>query len=57
MNYRDSVKSCCICGRHFRGYGNNPYPFVKDAGKVCCNDCNAMKVVPARLAELAGARI
>lgn len=39
--------TCCICGREFEGYGNNPYP-VKDDG-VCCDDCNVNAVIPARL--------
>jgi len=41
---------CCICGKKFRGYGNNPYPAVKDEeGAVCCDSCNRKVVIPARL--------
>ena len=40
---------CCICGKEFNGYGNNPYP-IKEEGR-CCNDCN-MKVIEKRLEKL-----
>lgn len=44
-------KTCCLCGRKFDGYGNNPWPLAgEDASmeKVCCDECNN-KVVLARL--------
>lgn len=47
---------CCICGKTFKGYGNNPEP-LKDSMdpatgsvQVCCDECNLNKVLPARLA-------
>lgn len=40
---------CCICSKTFEGYRNNPKP-VKDEG-VCCDYCNAVKVIPSRLIE------
>lgn len=40
-------KTCCICGKKFGGYGNNPWP-VKQDGE-CCDDCNFTKVIPARI--------
>ena len=43
-------RTCCICGKNFEGWGNNPAP-VKDEG-VCCDDCNATRVIPARIAQL-----
>lgn len=43
-------KICCICGKEFEGYGNNPSP-IKDDG-VCCDDCNVNKVIPARIEKL-----
>ena len=43
---------CCICGETFTGYGNNPYPVVKDESARCCDDCNISVVIPARLEEL-----
>jgi hypothetical protein len=39
---------CCICGKEFKGYGNNPYP-IKSEG-ICCNECNRA-VILARLSE------
>lgn len=47
---KTNEKTCCICGRKFTGWGNNPYP-VKDQGE-CCNDCNQRHVIPARLAAV-----
>jgi hypothetical protein len=49
----NGVKTCCICGKEFEGWGNNPYPVVKDEDARCCGDCNAMYVIPARLEALA----
>lgn len=40
---------CCFCGGVFEGYGNNPWPANKTEGAVCCNDCNSLYVIPARL--------
>ena len=43
------TKKCCICGREFKGYGNDPWP-VREEG-VCCNECNWQKVTPVRIRE------
>lgn len=40
---------CCICGREFEGWGNDPAP-LKNKG-VCCDDCNS-KVILARLSAM-----
>lgn len=40
---------CCLCGHAFTGYGNDPWPVVKDATAQCCNECNAYVVIPARI--------
>lgn len=40
---------CCICGKEFIGYGNNPAP-VKESGR-CCDECNATIVVPTRIEQ------
>lgn len=37
---------CSICGRHYNGWGNNAKPV--NNGR-CCDDCNGMVVIPARL--------
>ena len=42
---------CCICGKEFEGYGNNPYPLVEDENAVCCDECN-VKVIEARLTAI-----
>ena len=37
---------CCICGKTFSGYGNNPWP-LKEKGR-CCDECNK-KVIEQRI--------
>ena len=44
-------KICCICGKKIVGYGNDPWPVVKDEESECCDECNFTKVIPARLEE------
>lgn len=41
-------KTCCICGKKFTGWGNDPWP-VKKEGE-CCDECNNSQVLAARLA-------
>ena len=43
---------CCICGKEFEGWGNNPYPVVKDEDAKCCDTCNMAVVLPARITAL-----
>lgn len=45
-------KLCCLCCTPIVGYGNNPYPVEKEEGVKCCDACNAMYVIPARLRQL-----
>ena len=40
---------CILCGKEFDGWGNNAWP-IKDG--ICCDECNAEKVIPARIAKL-----
>lgn len=47
---KDEIKICVICGKPFVGWGNNPYP-VADHGH-CCDECNSVYVIPARIAEI-----
>ena len=35
-------QKCCICGKRFMGYGNNPWPISK-TGR-CCNECNMLTI-------------
>ena len=46
------MKTCCICGKKFDGWGNNPEP-VKSDGE-CCDYCNWNVVIPARFGYLKG---
>ncbi len=47
---------CCLCDTEIQphplsgwAYGNNPDPLGKKATDRCCDECNATKVLPARL--------
>ena len=40
--------TCCFCGKTFNGYGNNPWPLMEYPNR-CCDACNAMVVIPARI--------
>ena len=48
------MKKCCICGKEFDGWGNNPWP-VKDNGE-CCDECNFEYVIAARLIMVSSGR-
>lgn len=39
------MEICSICGKRYKGYGNNAKP-VNDGR--CCNDCNFKIVIPRR---------
>lgn len=43
---------CCICGKEFEGFGNNPYPVNKEEDARCCDICNDIVVIPARIDAL-----
>lgn len=40
------VQKCAICGKMYKGYGNNAFPI--DLGR-CCNECNDKFVIPLRV--------
>ena len=43
---------CCICGRTCEDkWGNNPWPLGKE-DEVCCNVCNILHVIPARMKDM-----
>lgn len=45
--------SCCICGGEIGQFGgNNPEPFMSMDEGQCCDDCNEVFVIPARMREL-----
>lgn len=41
--------TCCFCGRHIEGFGNNPAPLKNDEDDRCCDSCNSELVIPARI--------
>lgn len=41
---------CVLCGDAFAGFGNNPAPFATGDDDRCCDDCNELRVIPARQA-------
>lgn len=46
---RKDTKTCCICGKKFKGEGHNPDPVKPfDAGR-CCDYCNVVYVNMARI--------
>lgn len=52
---------CCLCGKEFEGYGNNPQGVVEEItsngvilkkfneGDRCCNQCDKATVIPHRM--------
>lgn len=38
---------CILCDGEITNYGNNPWPLTENGR--CCDECNAHKVIPARL--------
>ena len=46
---KNKTKKCCICGDDFVGWGNNPWPVVKDDEARCCDLCNLEYVIPSRI--------
>lgn len=40
---------CCFCDKDAGQYGNNPEPLANGRKFKCCDDCNANRVIPARL--------
>ena len=48
----NQIYKCCICGKTFTGWGNNPWPVVEDEDAQCCDECNNLKVIPARLEQM-----
>lgn len=47
-NYKE-VGTCSICGNTYMNWGNNAEP-INDGR--CCDNCNYMKVLPARIDEM-----
>ena len=49
------MRVCCICGKPYEGYGNDPRPVEKWGD--CCDLCNVTLVIPRRKRDAAIARI
>ena len=48
MTKKAKVPTCSICNQPYTNFGNNAAPFE---GR-CCDTCNDIYVVPARIAQL-----
>ena len=44
--------TCCICGRHFTDWGNDPWPVNMDDNAKCCDECDMTVVLQARLEQM-----
>jgi hypothetical protein len=46
--------NCVLCQKKFKGTGNNPKPLAdnKYPGSRCCDECDDLKVMPARLVKI-----
>ena len=40
---------CCFCGAEIERMGNNPFPADMRDDVECCDHCNHVIVIPARL--------
>ena len=49
---KEDKKTCCICGKEFEGWGNDPWPVVTDEDAVCCDNCDMTVVLSARVNEM-----
>ena len=59
-NQKNLSFTCCICHRHFSGYGNNPWGAINIFGEEvqwqdgdrCCDTCNSTYVTYGRIYTL-----
>jgi len=42
-------EKCCICGRIIEGHPHNAEPYRRG---ICCGQCNASTVLPARINKI-----
>ena len=65
MPKEENTFECCLCHRHFRGFGNNPWgavykdehdkivmPEFKEDDR-CCDECDGLYVIPGRMYRMA----
>jgi len=43
------ASECCICGKPYGGHGHNADPIKHGR---CCNRCNDVHVIPARIRKM-----
>lgn len=43
---------CCLCGAEIFDYGNNPWPLNQNEDDRCCDICNEVYVIPARIGQM-----
>jgi hypothetical protein len=43
------MKTCVLCNKQFDEFGNNPSPLATVG--LCCNECDDLKVTPARMVK------
>lgn len=48
------MKTCILCKKKFSEYGNNPWPLAEKG--ECCDDCDDLKVTPARMMQMGVSR-
>lgn len=42
---RNKEYTCCVCGKKFADYGNNPKPLIMKDGARACNRCNDLVIL------------
>ncbi len=48
----DTGYECCLCGKTFTDWGNDPYPVNMDPNAKCCDACCMGLVVPVRMVRI-----
>jgi len=46
------MTDCILCGESIEDFGHNPWPLSTDEEDRCCDVCNVLHVVPARIEML-----
>jgi len=46
------MKVCVLCGAEYDGWGNNPEPVARYEEGQCCDLCNNVVVIPARIGRM-----
>ena len=45
VKFEEEVKICPLCGKPYKGWGNNPSPLEMD---MVCDECNLNVIIPLR---------